>query len=149
MLSHSSFADGAGISSIDVDLLDRLRVMQERLDRLLEPVHRGQWPGGSAVDAGGDTDLKGASRTSIWRVTAGRIGRRPGRSRAGAHRELLSPPAAGTGGVPVTRAGTTTPLHESSRDAAALAGADATCERLSRARQVKGFSNAVRGRTQG
>jgi hypothetical protein len=86
MLSNSYFADGGGICSADLHLLDRLRLMQERLDRLLEPAAESPRPPdsagtaissdiGSAIGSGIDSGLQRTSRTSIWRVTAGRIGR--------------------------------------------------------------------------
>jgi hypothetical protein len=70
MLSNTYLADSAGICPADLDLLDRLRRIQERLDRLLEPAVEAPASAVSAVGSGTGPDLRRAPRTSIWKVTA-------------------------------------------------------------------------------
>ena len=55
MLSNTYFADSSGICPADVDLLNRLRLMQDRLDQWLEPAAEDPEPlgsPGSGIDSG-------------------------------------------------------------------------------------------------
>jgi hypothetical protein len=115
MSFHTYLAGSTGLSSADAELLDRLRLMQERLDRWLEPAAEAPEPASSAVSADSaiapgvaptidsgigsavDPDLRRACRPAIWRVTAGRIGWRRRERRRQARQAPLPPPAAGTG----------------------------------------------------